>query len=175
MQDVPSLSISLWFIKSAPCQRRNSCPEVRRMGLEKSFHMISKEFDWYPSILYLNAPPFNLGIRISSVEFVKNTSKLFALPQPQFDHRPRDTSQDTCQWRWISLTASIWPPTSTTNAPNWLSLAPNTGFEFSLRHGRSAINQKANSTGEILKTHVVRLGYNQLVFMRQNGISAHAE
>ena len=70
---MPSLLDSPWSIKSALCQRRNSCPEVRRMGLEKSFHMISEEFELYPSILYLNAPPSNLGIRISSVEFVKKT------------------------------------------------------------------------------------------------------
>ena len=154
---MPLLLDSLWSIKSAPCQRRNSCPEERRMGLEKSFHMISEEFELYPSILYLNAPPSNLGIRIWSVEFVKNTDKVLR-PQPQFDHRPFDTLQDTCPWKWISLTASIWPPTSTTNAPNWLSLAAkHTGFEFSLRHGRSAIKQIANSRGQILKTHVVRL------------------
>ena len=144
VQDVPLLFDSSLSNKSMPCQRRNSCPEVRRIGFVKSFHMTSGDFDLYPSILYLTLPPSTLGIRISSVEFVKNTIR-FSAPQPQLDHLPTDTSQDTCPWRWTSLTASMRPSTSTTNPPNWLSLAPkHTGFEFSLRQGRSAINKIAN-------------------------------
>ena len=164
VQDVPSWLDSSLSLKSMPCQRRNSCPEVRRMGFVKFFHMISGDFDLYPSILYLYWPPSTLGIRISSVEFVKNTIK-FLVPQPQFDHWFIDTLQDTFPWRWTSLTASMWPSTSTTNPPDWLSLAPkHTGFEFSLRQGRSAINKIAN-TGKILKTHVVRWFQLQTVWV----------
>ena len=138
-----------------PCQRRNSCPEVRRMGFVKSFHMISVESELDPFILYLYLRSSTLGIRTSLVAFVKNTLKS-SLPQPQFDQRPLDTLQDTWPWRWTSLTASMWPSTSATNPPNWSSLAPkHTGFEFSLRQGRSA-NNKIADTGEIFKTHSVR-------------------
>ena len=161
VQDLPLLLPSVRFRKSLPCQRRNFCPEVKRMGVVKFFHMISEEFELYPLILYLWPFVTTLGIRISSLEFVKRTNK-FLEPQPQFDHRPSDTLQDTFPWRWTSLTASMWPPTSTTNVPNWLSLAPkHTGFEFSLRQGRSAI--KIGNTGEILKTNVVRLFQLQMV------------
>ena len=156
MQDVPSLLPSPVPTKSLLCQRRNFCLEVKRIGVAKFFHMISEEFELYPSILYLWPLSSTLGIRISLLEFVKSTIK-FLVPQPQFDHRPFDTLQDTFPWRWTSLTASIWPLTSTINEPNLLSLAPkHTGFEFSLRHRRSAINKNGN-TGKILKNHVILL------------------
>lgn len=153
VQDLPLLSPSWRFRKSLPCQRRNSCPEVRRMGVVKFFHMISGEVELYPSILYLWPPYSTLGIKIALVEFVKSTIKSVR-PQPQFDHRSFDTLQDTWPWRWTSLTASIWPPTSTKNVPKLLPLAPkHTGFEFNFRQGRSAI--KIENTGKILKTHVI--------------------
>ena len=150
MQDLPSLLDSL-HVRLTPSGPWNPCHA-------KDATLAQKWEEWdlwnlYPSIRYVKSPSSTLGIRISSVEFVKNTNKVLP-PQSQFDHQPFDTLQDTCPWRWISLTASIWPLPSTINAPNWLSLAPkHTGFEFSLRHGRSAINQMTNGTGEILKTH----------------------
>ena len=50
----------------------------------------------------------------------------------------------------------MWPSTSATNQPDWLSLVPkHIGFEFSRRQGRSETTKLQTVQGKILKTNVV--------------------
>ena len=74
---------------------------------------------------------------------VKKTNMIFSFSLhphllQKFAYREQLTSPD----KWTSLTASIEPPTSTRNRPNWLSLAPkHTGAEFNLRQGSVRIRK----------------------------------
>ena len=99
-------------------------------------------------------PPSNLGIRISSVAFVKKKKPL-SVPH----HNPSSTSDSLTPCRILlyrDKPASMWPSTSTTNPPGL-----NSAFAKDVLRSTKL---QALQAGEILKTHVLRFNYNWLGF-----------